>query len=191
MNHKQVDLSAYSSGFSPGMKLARTLWALVWSVLFRLSPVPCHWWRNMLLRLFGARVSSGVHVYPNCRIWAPWNLAIGEHSCLGPHVDCYNVAPVEIGSNVIVSQYSYLCTATHDDRDPGMKLVTRPIVIADAAWICADVFVGPGVRVGKGAVLGARSSAFKDLDAWKVYGGTPARMLRDRVVESVSQPVTE
>ena len=116
---------------------------------------------------------------------------MGQHSCLGPHVDCYNVAPVEIGANVIVSQYSYLCTATHDDRDPGMRLVTQPITIADAAWVCADAFVGPGVRVGKGAVLGARSSAFKDLEPWKVYGGIPARLLRDRVLKSGSQPVTE
>lgn len=178
-----LNLAGYRSGFSTMNRLARVLWGGVWATLFRCSPVFCFAWRSCLLRVFGARIARGVHVYPDARIWAPWKLVIGEHSCLGPHVDCYNVAAVEIGAHVIVSQYSYLCTASHDDQDPGMRLVVRPIRIADGAWICADAFVGPGVCVGEGAVLGARSSAFRDLSSWKVYAGTPARVLRDRVLK--------
>lgn len=110
---------------------------------------------------------------------------MGDHSFISHHVDCYCVARIELGAHVTVSQYSFLCAATHDESDPHMRLIAAPIVIGDQAWICADVFVGPGVTIGTGTVVGARSSAFKDLPDWKICFGTPARPIRDRhVMES-------
>jgi len=108
---------------------------------------------------------------------------MGDHSCLSHYVDCYCVDRVRIGAHATVSQYSYLCTATHDESDPHMRLLTAPITIEDQAWVCADVFVGPGVTIGQGAVVGARSSVFRDLPAWKVCYGTPAHDVRDRIVD--------
>jgi putative colanic acid biosynthesis acetyltransferase WcaF len=108
---------------------------------------------------------------------------MGDYSCLSHDVDCYCVDRITIGAHATVSQYSYLCTATHDPSDPGMKLVTAPIVIEDQAWVCADVFVSPGVTVGQGTVVGARSSVFKDLPAWKICWGTPAKPVRDRIIK--------
>ena len=103
-----------------------------------------------------------------------------DHACLGRWVDCYNVAPVEVGAGAIVSQYSYLCTASHDASDSALPLVAAAIHIGDQAWVCADVFVGPGVSIGSRAVVGARSSVFSDLPADQVCMGTPARPVRAR-----------
>lgn len=167
-----------------GNKCLRLLWGAAWLALFRPSPAFLLGWRRFLLRLFGAGVGRGAKVMPSVRIWAPWNLTLGEEATLGHAVDCYCVAPIAVGAHATVSQYAYLCAATHDDADPHMRLIAAPIVIADQAWVCADVFVGPGVTVGQGAVLGARSSAFSDVAPWKVYVGTPARPLRDRVLTS-------
>ena len=61
-----------------------------------------------------------------------------------------------------------------------MPLLRPPIVIEDDAWIAADAFVGPNIRVGQGAILGARGAAFKDLDPWTIYGGNPAKPIRKR-----------
>ena len=133
-----------------------------------------------LLRVFGARLERGVHVYPSTRIWAPWNLRMAEFSCLAHSVDCYNVAPVAVGAHATVSQYSHLCTATHDAEAPAMPLRTAPITIGSQAWVCADVFVGPGVTVGDGCVVGARSSVFRDLPSWMICHGSPARPIRER-----------
>ena len=127
-----------------------------------------------------AKIAKSVHTYSSCRIWAPWNLEMGDHSCLSHYVDCYCVDKVKIGAHATVSQYSYLCTATHDESDPHMRLLTRPIVVGDQAWVCADVFVGPGVTIGQGTVVGARSSVFGDLPAWKICYGSPARPHRER-----------
>jgi putative colanic acid biosynthesis acetyltransferase WcaF len=103
-----------------------------------------------------------------------------DYSCLGDHVDCYCVDRIKLGPHVTVSQYSYLCAASHDYQDPRMRLTTAPIEIGAGAWVAADAFIGPGVKIGEGAVVGARSSVFKDVEPWTVVAGNPARFLKKR-----------
>ncbi len=168
-------------------KLMRALWGVVQSTLFGLSPKPCHRWRLMLLKLFGANVTSKSRVYPRVKIWAPWNLTMGDFATLGDDVDCYCVAQIIIGERSTVSQYSYLCGATHDHTNPKLPLVPKDIVIGADVWIAADVFVGPGVTIGDGVVVGARSSVFGDLPEWCVCVGTPAKPTGPRELKSSTQ----
>lgn len=161
-------------------KAGRVLWGVVRVVLFRPTPRFMDGWRRFLLRCFGARIGKGARILSSARVWAPWNLEMGEFACLGEAVDCYCVDKVSIGAHATVSQYTFLCTASHDIADPHMRLITAPIAVGDQAWVAADVFVGPGVCIGQGCVVAARSSVFKDLPAWKVCAGTPARVVRDR-----------
>ena len=181
-----VDASKCVSSHSRSNQLARLLWGFVWVFLFRPSPRFLYGWRRFLLRLFGAQVGREAHIYPSVRIWAPWNLSIGEFSALGHDVDCYCVDRVAIGAHVGISQYSHLCTASHDIADPHLKLIHAPIRIDEAAWVAADVFVGPGVHIGAGAVVGARASVFKDVEPWTVVCGNPARFLKRRELNSAS-----
>ena len=167
-------------------RVRRVLWHSVWMLLYRPSPKIFHGWRRFLLRMFGASIGKGAHAYPSVKIWAPWNLQMGDHSCLAPHVDCYCVARIKIGAHSTVSQYSYLCTASHDIEHPQMPLITAPITIGDGAWITADVFIAPGVNVGEGAVVGARSSLFCNVAPWTVVGGNPARFLKERILKEAA-----
>jgi putative colanic acid biosynthesis acetyltransferase WcaF len=127
--------------------------------------------------LFGAKVGKGVLVYPSASIWAPWNLVLKDFSQVGPHTDIYCVDKIILEENAWISQYSYLCTASHAINDPGKKLIMRPIHIGRNAWIAADAFIGPGVNVGEEAVVGARASVFKDVKPWSVVGGNPAKVI--------------
>ena len=179
-----VDLSYCPSPHSLGNQLGRLLWQVVWLLLFRPSPKPLHIWRVCLLELFGAKIGKAVHVHSSVKVWAPWNLQMGDHSCLGPDVDCYCVAPIHIEAHATVSQYSYLCAASHDLEDVNLPLITAPIEIGEGAWVAADVFIGPGVRVGEGAVVGARSSVFRNVDPWTVVGGNPARLIKSRILKA-------
>ncbi len=188
MDTLKIDASKYQNDWSFRNKVARSLWGIVWAVPFRCSPRQFHGWRRWLLRRFGADVASTSVIHPSCRIWAPWNLRIGEHSCLGPFVDCYCVDSVEIGNHVTVSQYSYLCGASHDYQTIEMRLLTGPITIDDGAWIAADAFVGPNVVIHKNAVVGARSSVFKDVGPYDVVVGSPAKFLKKRHVSDDSDP---
>lgn len=116
---------------------------------------------------------------------------MAEHSCLGEQVDCYCVEKIRIGAYATVSQYSYLCTASHDYTDPAMPLVTAPISIGERVWITADVFVGPGVTIGDGAVVTARSSVFSDIPPWMVARGNPAVPVKRRAFKNGKKPGDE
>jgi putative colanic acid biosynthesis acetyltransferase WcaF len=161
-------------------KLGRLAWSITQATLFRWSPVPMHGLRCSLLRLFGARISRSVHIYPTSVIWAPWNLEMAKGSCLGPRVICYSVARVKLGSGALVSQGAHLCSATHDHRDPAFPLVTGVIEIGDGAWVAAEAFIGPGVCVGPRAVIGARAVAMRDVAAGLVAVGNPAQIVGER-----------
>jgi putative colanic acid biosynthesis acetyltransferase WcaF len=161
-------------------RIGRLLWRVTWLLFYRPTPRFMHGWRCFLLRLFGARIGRKVHPYPSCRIWAPWNLEMGDDSCMADDVDCYNVARISIGAGATVSQYSFLCTASRNYTDELMPLQVAPINVGDKAWITADVFVGPGVTVGEGAVITARSSVFTDIGSWVVASGNPAVAVRER-----------
>lgn len=158
----------------------RACWAFTWTVLGAWTPAPFHRWRAWLLRLFGARLAANARVHGSATIWYPPNLVMEDNTLIGPRVICYTVAPVCIGANAIISQGAHLCTGTHRIDDPGFQLEARPITIGANAWVAAEAFVGPGVELGEGAVLGARGVTFKDLPAWTVHAGNPARLIRER-----------
>lgn len=165
-------------------RLKQICWRLINATLFRcLVGTPLRFARNRLLRLFGAEIPLGSLVYPSCTIWAPWNLKVGKYSCIGPNTNLYNKNQIVIGDNAVVSQGAYLCTASHDITDPKHSLVTAPIIIESRAWIAADAFVGMGVTIGEGAVVGARAAVFKDVEPWTVVGGNPARFIKKRIIK--------
>jgi putative colanic acid biosynthesis acetyltransferase WcaF len=176
---KKTEPSDYPSPHSRANQLMRILWRTVWLLAYRPSPKIFHGWRRLLLRTFGAKIAKNAYPHSSVKIWAPWNLEMGPLSCLGPDVDCYCVDRVVLGARATVSQYSFLCTATHDYHDPLMPLVTAPIVIGERAWVAADVFIGPGVTIGDGAVVGARSSVYRNVEPRTVVAGNPVRILKN------------
>ena len=183
----QIDLSRYHNALSRRHQVVRMLWTMVWGLLAR--PLPRSvgsGWKRALLRAFGAKIDRTAVVYSSAKVYYPANLVMERYSCLASDVDCYNVAPVSIGANTTVSQGAYLCTASHDISDPLNPLVTAPIVIEDQAWVAAEAFIGMGVRVGQGAVVGARAVVFKNVEPWTVVGGNPAKYIKMRKLKIVN-----
>ena len=166
--------------FSLKNRIERLVWSIAWHALGIWTPVPFHAWRRFLVRIFGARVAGTAKIYPGVSIWYPRNLAMQNYACLGRSVICYDMDKVVLGPYALVSQRAHLCCGSHDIDDPNFQLFTKPINIGKNAWIAAEAFVGPGVTVGEGAVLGARGVAVHDLDPWTVYIGNPARSIRKR-----------
>ena len=172
------DLSRYRvpPGFRGRPAVVVQVWWLVQATLFACSPQVLYGWRNWLLRLFGARIGRGVIVRPSVRVTYPWKLTIGDRCQIGDGAELYTLAPITIGADVVVSQRAYLCTGSHDHRSPTFDIWAKPIVIEDQAWVAADVFVHPGVTVGFGAVVGARSTLLRDAEPCGLYVGNPARL---------------
>jgi len=159
------------------------LWWLVQSCLFSTSPQFMYGWRRFLLRAFGANIGQGVIIRPSVRITYPWKLTVGDHAWIGDHVDLYTLGEISIGRHAVVSQRSYLCTGSHDQASRTFRIYAEPIVVGEGVWIATDVFVGPGVTIGKNSLIGARSSLFSDAEPDFVYIGSPARKIKPRIFE--------
>lgn len=178
-----VQISNYNHSFSKKNKLGRLFWIIIYWILFRplfLNIQPFKVFRANILKIFGAKIGKGVNIYASVKIWAPWNLEVGDNSTIGPKVDVYNQGKILIGNNTVISQKSFLCASTHDFEISNYPLLLKPITIGDQVWIASDSFIGPNVTIAEGAVIGARAAVFKNVESWTVVGGNPAKFIRKR-----------
>ncbi|NLR42240.1 putative colanic acid biosynthesis acetyltransferase [Priestia megaterium] len=185
MLNNKIRLNLYNqSWYSRGKKGSIVIiWWLIQSSLFRLSFHNMYGWRNFLLRLFGAKIGQGVKIRSSAKFTYPWKVTIGDYSWIGDNVQFYCLDTICVGSNCIVSQESYLCTGSHNIKDPHFGLIVKPIIIKDGAWVASDVFVYPGVTINEMAVVAARSTVIKDIPANEVHAGSPAKYVKKRFEE--------
>jgi len=174
-----IEANRRAAKYTRSLNMVRVLW-FFGSWLVRFSPRPSFAWRRWVLRCFGATIGAHVHIYPSTRIYFPWNLTIGDWSSVGEWALVYNLGPITIGERATISHRAHLCAGTHDYTLPDMPLLKPPIRIEDQAWVCADAFVGPGVTVGEGAIVGARAVVVKDVEPWTIVAGNPARFVKSR-----------
>jgi putative colanic acid biosynthesis acetyltransferase WcaF len=161
-------------------KIWRALWMLIGRPLLRLSWHNWYGYRRGILRLFGARIGKECVIRPTVHIYIPWNLSMGDISALGDYAIVYNLGMVTIGNRVTVSQYAHLCAGSHDYTRREMPLLRPTITVGDDVWIAADAYIGPSVTVGDGAIVGARSSVFRDVPPWTIVAGNPAKVMKQR-----------
>jgi putative colanic acid biosynthesis acetyltransferase WcaF len=109
---------------------------------------------------------------------------MGHYVCLAEGVDCYSVSPIRIGNKVTISQRAFLCSASHDVTSLARPLIHAPIIIKEHAWVCAEAFVGAGITIAEGAVVGARAVVTKDVKSWSIVAGNPAKFVKQREIKS-------
>ena len=122
-------------------------------------------------------------------------IEIANNVYVGGSTIIASVASISIGDDVLISyqcliadsdnhsvRYSIRKRDLADWRDGGnhdwVTTVTRPVTIGRGAWLGARVIVLKGVNIGEGAVIGAGSVVTRDVPAWSVAGGNPARVIR-------------
>lgn len=167
-------------GFRGRSAFVVQLWWIVQSTLFAWSPQVLFAWRVFLLRLFGARIGSGVRIRSSTKITFPWKLTIGNNVWIGDGSTIYNLGEVVLGSNVALAHKVFLCTGFHEIDVPTFDIGQRPITLEDEVWVASDVFVAPGVRLKRGCVIGARSTVLHDMPSGFVCLGSPCKPLRRR-----------
>lgn len=178
------DLSLYRN--APGARgrsaFIVLLWQFVRGTLFAWSPQPAYAWRRWLLRVFGAEIGHEVIIRPSARVTYPWKVAIGDYSWVGDDVEIYSLGPIRIGSHTVVSQRSFLCGGGHDYGDLAFPVIQDAVTVGDEVWVATDCYIAPGVTIGHGAIVAARSTVLSDVPAATIVAGTPA------VAKSVRQP---
>lgn len=183
-----VDLSRFDaaaqSDYETGRSLAvRVAWFAIGSPLLRCAILPSSSFRVALLRWFGASIGKGAVIKPGVRVKFPWKLRMGSHCWVGE--DCWidNLAVVTLGNNVCLSQGVYLCTGSHDWKDPSFGLITRSIRVDDGAWVAARASVGPGATIAEHAVAGFGSVVTGYIPPYEIHSGNPAAFVRRRKID--------
>ncbi|MEA5563934.1 hormogonium polysaccharide biosynthesis acetyltransferase HpsU [Anabaena sp. UHCC 0399] len=176
-NESFVDLRKYDQTWfdrgRPGWYIL--LWWFVQAIAFPLTLHSFNGLRCWLLRLFGARIGKGVIIRPTARFTYPWKVTVGDYTWIGDDVVVYSLDEIHIGQHCVISQKTYLCTGSHDIRDPAFGLKTATITIDNGVWVATDCFVAPGVQIGANTVIGARSSVLADMPSGQVCWGSPCR----------------
>lgn len=178
------DLRLYKvpTGFRGRSAFVTQLWWLVQATIFACSPQFMYGWRNWLLRCFGCKIGNGTIIRQSVRVTYPWKVTIGERCQIGDNVELYSLGDIILGDDVVISQRSYICTGSHDLYSKRFDLYAETIVIEDEAWICAGVFVYPGVTIARGSVVAAHAAIGKSTEPYLIYGGVPAKVIGDRRV---------
>jgi len=179
-DYQRLDRFELPSNFRGRSAVIVQLWWLVQNTLFAWSLQCMYGWRRFLLSVFGAKIGKNVLIRPTARVTYQWKLSVGDYSWIGDQVEIYTLGNIKIGSNVAISQRSYLCTGSHDSTKTSFDIYAKPIIIQDQAWIASDVFIAPGVTIGFGCVVGTRSTVFHDLPSGKICYGNPAVPIKDR-----------
>lgn len=187
-NPQYIDLSLFQMdpSFRGRSALVVQLWWLVQDYLIRPSPQFMYGWRRFWWRIFGSQVGEGVLIRPTVKVTYPWKVKIGAHSWIGDYAELYSLGPIEIGCNTVVSQHVYLCAGTHDYKKIDFPLVANPIHIEEQVWIATGCFVAPGVTIGKGAIIAAKSVVLHNLPSAMICAGQPARPIKERPNNSTS-----
>ena len=180
---KYQDLKKFkvTKGFRGRSKVVVQLWWIVENTFFAMSPQFLYGWRRFLLRLFGAQVGRGVLIRSTAKFTYPWKVSIGDYSWIGEQTVFYSLDEIRIGTHVAIAHGVYFNTGLHDYTKKKFTILSKKIIIGDECWITNDVYIAPGVIIGRGTVIGARSSVYKDLPANKVCIGNPAKIVRNRV----------
>lgn len=185
MIYQRLDQFKLPDNFRGGNPVKAQLWWIVQGTLFAGSPQSLYGWRRFWLRLFGAAIGRGVLIRPSVKCVYPWKLSIGDYAWVGDEVSLYTLGKIEIGAHAVISQNCYLSTGSHDYTRPTFDIFARKITIGAEAWLASDVFVAPGVTIGRGAVVGARSTVLHDLPEGMICYGSPARPIRPRVMRGM------
>ena len=184
-----MEFEPYENKLSFRNKLGRLCWNIAYTLFFRPFGLPhLNFYRAGILRLFGATVGKNCVISSKIKIWAPWNLVMGDRCVIGFDALLYNPGMIILGNKTTISQRAHLCSASHDFNSIHHELITAPIHVQDRAWVASDAFVGMGVTIGEGAVVGARACVYKDVEAWQVVGGNPARFIKKRKLDLSSLP---
>ena len=175
-------LDNYTVGtYTPGAPYwKQLLWYFVGSTLVESHLIPVTAFKVWTLRIFGAKIGQGVRIKPRVRVKFPWRLTVGDYVWLGEEAWIDNLAPITIESHVCISQRVYLCTGNHDWNHPDFKLIPAPIHIQESSWIAANSAIGPGVTVGKGAVLTLGGVTGRSLEPMTIYAGNPAQAIKKK-----------
>lgn len=128
------------------------------------------------------------HCGSNLRVQWPititdeFQVSIGDDVSLAAYVHIWGGGGVSIGNRVMIGTHTSISSLTHDYNSKEMfrTRIEKNVLISDDVWIGSNCTILPGIRIGKGAVIGAGSVVTRDVDPGCIVAGVPARVINNR-----------
>ena len=141
------------------------------------------WIRGFLCRKIFRRSGKNINIEHGVFFASGRDIEIGDNSGIG--VNARITGPLTIGDDVMIGPEVMIFTQNHETGrlDVPMRLQTapkKPVVIGDDVWVAARVILLPGVKIGRGAIVGAGAIVTKDVPEYAVVGGNPAKIIKFR-----------
>lgn len=145
------------------------------------SPRPLFKWRNLIYKMFGAKIGKGVRICSSTKLYYPWNVVIGNYCWIGENCTLYSIDKINIGNNVALAHNIFISTASHNIESLSFETIRKPVKIFDEVWIASNAFVNMGVTINKGAVIGSCAVVTKDMPEGYICLGFPAKPVKPRL----------
>lgn len=143
--------------------------------------LPVHGFRIALLRTFGMKIGKKTAICRNVEVRSPYRISVGSYTTINKHVLLDGRGgKLQIANNVDVAQECNIWTLQHDYNSPAYAVKGGDVIIEDYVWIASRVTILPGVKIGRGSVIGSCSVVTKDIPPMSVAVGVPAKVVGKR-----------
>lgn len=142
--------------------------------------IPLHGVRKFIYRLSGIKIDSGSTIHMWANFFQPSNISIGSDTIVGDHVFLDGRAPITIGNHVDIASSVLIYNSEHDINKDDFSAREEPVEIGDYVFIGPRAIILPGVKIGKGAIVGAGAVVTKDIPDFAISGGVPAKIIGER-----------
>lgn len=149
-------------------------------VLHTIGWIPLHHVRRFFYRCAGMRIGKGSAIHMGARFYSPGNITIGEDSVVGEFVVLDGRDELTIGNHVAIASEVMIYNAEHDVHSSDFRPIHGPVVIEDYVFIGPRSIILPGVRIKRGAIVGAGAVVTKDVAENVIVGGVPAKEIGER-----------
>ena len=149
-------------------------------ILRWIGHVPSHQVRKICYRLVGMEIGQGSTVHMWANFFQPKNISLGDDTIIGDHVFLDGRAPIRIGNHVDIASSVMIYNSEHELESKDFRAREEAIEINDYVFIGPRAILLPGVKIGKGAVVGAGAVVSKDVGAFEIVGGVPAVKIGER-----------
>ena len=160
----------------------------VWHALISSWP-SYHLRRWYVVNVLNNRCDLAVALHRHLKFFSIGGISIGAQTTINRDVTLDGRGQLEIGRCVSISEGVKVLTAGHAVNAPDFHCIEAPVNIKDWVWIGANALILPGVTIHEGAIIGAGSVVTRDVPAWTVAAGNPARALRSREVKPEYSPL--
>ncbi len=142
--------------------------------------VPSHHFRRFIYRLGGMRIGKGSTIHCGAKFYNAHKIRIGSDTIIGEDAVLDGRDMLVIGSHVDIASEVMIYNAEHDVNDASFSAITGAVEVEDYVFIGPRAIILPGVKIGRGAVIGAGAVVTKDVEPFKIVGGVPAKEIGER-----------